>query len=299
MKYFLRLCFLFLLVAVKSNAQSLADTTKANFARRKVVSGSVIGAGWAGSMSLLYKVWYKKSDQSSFHTFNDGDLWLQMDKAGHSYTAYQISSLTNGMLEWSGCSNRNAALLGAGIGLGYQTTLEVFDGLSSDWGFSWYDMSANLIGSGLFATQELIWKEQRILPKFSYHSTAFAALRPEVLGSTFGERLLKDYNGQTYWLSFSPFQYFKHSKVPKWVCFSVGYSAHEKLKGDAETYTASNGTVYHAQREWLLSMDIDFSMIPAKRPFVKKALKQLNYLKIPFPALMLRNGVLHGLPIYF
>jgi hypothetical protein len=279
--------------------QSNDYKTENHCAGKKAITASIIGAGWTGSMGLLYNLWYKKSNQNSFHYFNDGNLWLQMDKVGHSYTAYQISSLTSGMLEWSGCSNRNAALIGSGIGLGYQTTLEVFDGFSSDWGFSWHDMSANLIGSSLFVSQELIWKEQRILPKFSYHPTAFAEVRPEVLGSTFEERLFKDYNGQTYWLSFSPFQYFKDSKVPKWVCFSVGYSAHEKLKGDASTYVDENGVTYKAQREWLLSMDIDFSKIPVKRPFLKKTLKQLNYLKIPFPTLMLRNGILHGLPIYF
>ena len=284
--------------AVLSSA-SVKGQTDSVSVKRKILAGSVITAGWTGSMTALYTVWYSKEDQSPFHAFNDGKLWMQMDKAGHTYTAYQISSLTNGMLEWSGCSNRNAALLGAGIGLGYQTTLEVFDGYSSNWGFSWYDMSANLIGSGLFVSQELIWKEQRIIPKFSYHSSAFAQVRPEVLGSTFGQRLLKDYNGQTYWISFHPFPSKMQTKIPKWLCLSFGYSVHEKLKGDLETFTDEDGRTYHAQREWLLSMDIDFSKIPAKRPFVKKALKQLNYLKIPFPALMLRNGVLHGLPIYF
>jgi hypothetical protein len=267
--------------------------------KRKIIAGSLITAGWAGSMGGLYSVWYSKEDQSAFHTFNDGKLWMQMDKVGHTYTAYQISSLTNDLFEWAGCKNKSAALLSGGIGLGYQTTLEIFDGMSSDWGFSWHDMSANFLGSAIFTTQELIWDEQRILPKFSYHPTPFAQIRPEILGSSFGQRLLKDYNGQTYWISFNPFQNLHNSRIPKWICVSIGYSANEKLKGDTDWFTDKNGQTYHAQREWLLSFDIDFSKIPAKKPLVKKVLKQLNYLKIPFPALMLRSGVLHGIPIYF
>ena len=55
-----------------------------------------IGAGtcWAGSMVGLSQVWYKDYGKSSFHTFNDGANWLQMDKAGHIYTNYQISQFT-------------------------------------------------------------------------------------------------------------------------------------------------------------------------------------------------------------
>jgi hypothetical protein len=36
--------------------------------------------------------------------------------------------------------------------------------------------------------QELLWKEQRITPKFSFHSTKYAALRPDVLGSSLPEK---------------------------------------------------------------------------------------------------------------
>ncbi len=293
------LLFIFHFAFTLLNSKEVHAQTDSISCKRKVIAGSLIATGWGGSMSALYNVWYKKEDQSAFHSFNDGKLWMQMDKVGHTYSAYQIGSLTNDLLEWAGCSNQSAAWISGGIGLGYQTTLEVFDGYSTNWGFSWNDMSANLLGSALFTAQEILWDEQRIIPKFSYHPTSFASVRPEILGSTFGQRLLKDYNGQTYWISFHPFPSREHTKIPKWICLSIGYSVHEKLKGDMETFTDQDGRIYHAQREWLMSFDIDFSKIPAKRPLIKKALKQLNYLKIPFPTLMLRNGIVHGLPLYF
>jgi hypothetical protein len=85
------------------------------------------------------------------------------------------------------------------------TIVEVFDGFSAEWGASTGDLIANATGTALYVSQELLWKEQRITPKFSFHSTKYAALRPDVLGSSLPEKNSKDYNGQTYWLSINLF----------------------------------------------------------------------------------------------
>ncbi len=266
---------------------------------RTIGVASVAGGIWAGSMIGLSNIWYKDVPKSKFHTFDDSKNWLQMDKAGHFYTANKIALLTGNAFRWSGMNVKTAALLGTGISLGYQTTLELLDAYSAEWGFSWSDVAANTLGAGFYLGQELLWNEQHFLLKFSAHPTEFAALRPSVLGSSFAERLLKDYNGQTYWLSFNPTQFIQNSKFPAWLCLSLGYSAHAKIVGDQDTYTDITGKTYVAQREFLLSLDIDFSRIPVKRPWLKTVLKQLNYVKIPFPALLLRNGHLTALPLYF
>jgi len=261
---------------------------------------SSIGSVWAGSMIALQTVWYAEGSNGTFQFYNDSKNWLQMDKAGHVYTAYQLNRLASNLYQWSGVDQKKSTWIGCGISLGYQTTLEVLDGFSGEWGWSWADFGSNILGSSMYSAQELIWKEQRILPKFSYSPTPFAAIRPEVLGSTFSESLLKDYNGQTYWLSFSPGKFFPNSKIPKWACVSLGYSAHEKLVGSESTYFDSySNTTYTEQREFLLSLDIDFSALPIKRPWLKTIVKQFNYLKIPFPALLLRNGTLTARPFYF
>ncbi|MEY4604682.1 MAG: hypothetical protein RIT43_1974 [Bacteroidota bacterium] len=293
-----RIFFVVLLISgiLRSAPDSIpVDSVKA----RKIVAGTGIGLAWAGSMGTLWGVWYSKEELSRFHFFNDGNFWLQMDKAGHFYTSYQISRLTNDIFTWSGIKPSRAAWIASGISVGYQTTLELFDGLSKNWGFSIHDFGYNVLGTSLFTTQELLLGEQWILPKFSYFQSPYAKLRPEILGTSFGERLLKDYNGQTYWLSLHPFLPSRESSFPKWICFSIGYSADAKLKGDMDTYTHTDGTVYSAHREWLFSMDLDFSRIPVKKPFWKKVLKQFNWLKLPFPALKLSNGKLTAVPIYF
>ena len=278
--------------SVLENADSLSKK------RTAIITGG-IGLTWAGSMTGLYQVWYKNEDLGSFHTFDDCANWLQMDKAGHVYTNYKISRLTGNMYQWAGLKKSTAALIGTGIGLGYQTTLEFFDGYSPGWGFSWCDMGANALGGALYLGQELAWGEERFIPKFSFHTTEFAGLRPNVLGSNFSEQLLKDYNGQTYWLSFNPSLFFKETAVPKWVCLSFGYSVDAKIIGDQETYASPAGTTYLSQREFLFSLDIDFSRLPIKKPWLKKVVEQFNYLKVPFPALILSNGKLSGSAFYF
>jgi hypothetical protein len=266
--------------------------------KRLVITSSSIGTLWAGSIIALQQIWYSNVQKSSFHTFNDANNWMQMDKAGHVYTANKLSLLSGELYEWSGMKPKKAALIGSCIGLGYQTSLELLDAYSVDWGFSWADMTANAAGSIIYLGQELAWNEQRFYLKFSYHPTEYAALRPAVLGANFQERILKDYNGQTYWLSFNPFLFTQNSSFPKWICLSFGYSANAKLVGDSDTYTQGT-TTYLAKREFLLSFDVDFSRLPIKKPWLKAVVKQFNYIKIPFPALMLSDGKLRASGIYF
>ena len=260
---------------------------------RIISISSTVGTVWAGSMIGLWQYWYKDAQSSSWHSFDDSGNWLQMDKAGHFYTAYKLNQLNTDFFAWTGLKDRKALWIGSAISFGYQATLEVLDARTVEWGFSWSDLAANTAGTLSYLGQQLAWAEERIIPKFSYAPTPYAKIRPEVLGSSFTESLLKDYNGQTYWLSASPGT-FGANKFPKWLCFSVGYSAHAKLVGDQENYTDINGTMYNSSREFLFSLDIDFSRLPLKRPWAKVLVKQLNYLKIPFPALLIRDGKLMG-----
>ena len=104
------------------------------------------------------------------------------------------------------------------------------------------------------------------------------------------EKLLKDYNAQSYWLSFSPSFPRVGVDWPKWLQLSVGYSADAKLKGDENFYTV-DGFTYEAKREWALSLDIDWTRLPIKKPWLRKSLGVLNAVKLPFPSVYWRDGV--------
>ena len=146
---------------------------------------------YAGSMSGLYFLWYAGYPQSSFHFYNDNAEWLQMDKAGHAASAYNVGMLGYEALRLAGWDEKRSLIYGGPIGFVFLSTVEIFDGLSDGWGFSWGDMAANAIGTGLFMGQQALWHEQRISMKYSYHNTQFAQYRPDLLGSNLPEKNAK------------------------------------------------------------------------------------------------------------
>ena len=66
-----------------------------------LVAGGHIAA-WGASYIALNKAWYAGYPKSDFHFFNDNGEWNQMDKAGHTWTAYQVSRISAGLWKWSG-----------------------------------------------------------------------------------------------------------------------------------------------------------------------------------------------------
>lgn len=268
--------------------------------KRVAITSTSIATSWAGGTIGLYSIWYKNYANSKFHLFNDENEWLQMDKIGHIYTTNKLAYQLTDFYKWSGISSRKAAVIGTSIGFGFQTTLEIMDGKSTGWGFSISDMAANTIGGLAFMSQEFFLNDQYFILKFSDHQTKYAQLRPNVLGSTFSERLLKDYNGQTYWISFNPTRFLKISRFPKWICLSIGYSIDQKIIGNDNYFTDPISlTKYEAKRELLLSLDVDFSKLNIKRPWIKAIVKQFNYIKIPFPSIIFSNGSIQAKGMYF
>src|SRR5580693_5627233 len=135
-----------------------------------VVTESVLASAVTFGLNYL---WYKKFPHSKFHTFNDNNEWLNMDKVGHATTAYNIAAIQSDVLHWGGVRSGTAALIGTATGLTFMSMIEIMDGHSTKWGFSKGDMLANIAGCVLYEGQQLLWHQQRISLKFSYHQTIF------------------------------------------------------------------------------------------------------------------------------
>jgi hypothetical protein len=276
-------------VSSQESISSSADSLKNIKKNISIVLGSE-AALYAGSMTGLYYLWYANYPQSSFHFYNDNSEWLQMDKFGHSLTSYHVGLIGYEALRLTGLDEKHSLLYGGPLGFVFLTTVEVFDGLSTGWGFSWGDIAANAIGTGLFMGQQAIWHEQKISMKYSYHKTEFIQYRPDLYGTTLPENMLKDYNGQTIWLSFNIKSLFlkKESKFPSWLNIALGYSANG-MTGGSHNFSYHNGQIipeYDRVREFVLSPDIDLTRIPVKNKFLKTTLKVLSFIKIPMPAVM-------------
>jgi hypothetical protein len=121
--------------------------------------------------------------------------------------------------------------------------------------------------------------------KFSFSTTSYSDLRPNTLGENLPTKIIKDYNGQTYWFSSSPALWVtkedSKTKFPKWVALSVGYGANNMLYG-SEDQNNENG--YQSSRTFYLSLDINWSQIKTKRKGLKLLFGAFDGIKIPFPA---------------
>ncbi|MBN8696866.1 MAG: DUF2279 domain-containing protein [Bacteroidetes bacterium] len=253
------------------------------------IVGSTEAVLYAGSLVGLNELWYKNYPRSSFHFFDDNREWLQMDKVGHATTSYYIGKVGIGMLKWCGVNRKKAIWYGGMLGSLYQSTIEILDGYSAEWGFSIGDFAANTAGSLLVVGQELAWDEQRITLKFSFQKSEYAVYRPNLLGKTTVENILKDYNGQTYWLSFNLASFMsKETRFPSWLNIAVGYGANGMTGGNFNPpYIDQNGdqVVFDRYRQFYLSLDADLTRIKTKSKLLKTIFNTIGFIKIPAPSL--------------
>ncbi|MCO4822438.1 MAG: DUF2279 domain-containing protein [Flavobacteriaceae bacterium] len=288
MKTYLAYSFLLCFSTLQIGAQSqfnkfLNPSDTLNIKRR---NGVIITEATAAGFALigLNTLWYDDYDRSKFHVYNDIDEWLQMDKIGHAFTTYNMGRLGADALNWSGVSKKNQLIYGGTLGFTFMTAVEIFDGLSKEWGFSWSDMAANAAGTGLYIGQELLWEEQRFMLKYSFHTTKYAEQRPSVLGESLIEQVLKDYNGQTYWLSMNLHAFFKESKIPSWLNVAFGYGADGMLT--ATGAPVDNMFTNQSQiRQYYFSFDVDLTRIETKSSVLKTLFSVFNVIKIPLPTI--------------
>ncbi len=233
----------------------------------------------------LNQLWYADFPRTSFQTVNDNKEWLQLDKIGHVLSSYHIGKIGMEALDWAGESKKNQLLYGATLGFAFLTGVEILDGYSQEWGFSMGDFAANAAGTGLLIGQELLWNEQRINLKYSFHTTKYATIRPELLGENFLQQTIKDYNGQTYWLSANLWSFNKKSKIPKWLNIAVGYGGEGMLSGNRGTFTTVDNFEDKRYRQFYLSLDVDLSKIKTRSKLLKTVFSAINFIKIPAPTI--------------
>lgn len=278
-----------------SVCSSASDSTTIDYSLRKKIVIGGNGIAYTGAMVGLYKLWYSQYPLEKFHFYNDNAEWLQMDKVGHAYSCYNEGMAGIEMMKWAGYTNKQAAWIGGSYGFLIQTGVEVLDGFSVGWGASTCDLIANTAGTALVISQALAWDEQRIRMKYSFTHSPYAAYRPNVLGSNAAERVLKDYNAQTYWLSANLSSFAPKRKLPKWLNVAVGYGADGMVGGHDNVFESEGVSydftdIFQRKRQFYLSPDIDLSRIPTKRKWVHSVLVVANAIKVPMPTLEYNTG---------
>ncbi|MEZ4920631.1 MAG: DUF2279 domain-containing protein [Saprospiraceae bacterium] len=273
------------------------------------------------SMVGLNKSWYADYPSGRFHTFDDFPEWNQMDKMGHFLMSYQESKWVAGGARWVGMNPKAAAWTGFAGGQLIQTSFEILDGYSTQWGFSWSDVGFNLLGSGLYLGQELGWSDQRICLKMSalpvqysnelilasdgVHTTTLSERADALYGTGPVNLFLRNYNTLVVWASVNPASFLDQRPVwlPDCLNIAVGMGANNLYGGrenrwlvDADcagpdcAFYAPDPGAFPRERQFFLSFDIDLSRIKTRNLFLRTLLQTVNILKVPAPALELRSN---------
>ncbi|MBK8442572.1 MAG: DUF2279 domain-containing protein [Sphingobacteriales bacterium] len=291
------------------------DTLPAAVKRKRLLAlNSAAAVSYSGMMLALNEAWYSQYARSALHFYNDNGEWNQVDKIGHTWTAYSEALTLMHLYQWAGMSRRKAAFWGASLAWLFQGSIEVLDGFSEKWGASGGDIIANTSGSLLMWAQETAWQEQRFHLKFSSHRVNYSHFSGQVAerardlyGNTAAELVLKDYNGQTYWLTFHPLRVAapQTTLLPKWLNIAIGYGAENMLGGYANEWKDANGEIITRYdiprlRQYYLSVDVDLSKIKTRSKWLRTFLYAANMIKIPAPALEINSqGKFTFHPLYF
>lgn len=309
--------FLFLAFGLVAVAQKPLATTpyrqdSFNVKRARAVVGLQAGIATSSAVGLYY-LWYSGYERSGFHWINDNQGWHQIDKFGHTIANYHMYAFCYNLNRWSGMEKKNALIWGAGISYGFQLAVEYFDGLSDAWGASVGDLAANTLGMGSFLAQEMVWNEQKIIWKFSFHKNDYSGfddhvqLRAEKLfGTATYQTFLKDYNAQTHWLSINPRSFTQRATwMPDWLNIAFGYSAEGMFGANKNAWIEDdccslNYDHIPRYRQHYFSLDVDWERIETTSKFLKFMAPYLNMIKTPLPALEYSrvNGLVLK-PFYF
>lgn len=284
--FFLLITLLFVVQTSWAQYSSYPDSINRKRLNTVIIATTVT---YSATLGTLYLAWYKDNPFTSFHFIDDSKYWIGVDKVGHATTAYTFTNYGYWMLRWAGVSNKESAWYGGLIGFGSMTVIEILDGYSAEYGASATDLLANGLGAGLSVAQNLLWEEQRISLKFSYHPTEYAQYRPDQLGKTPLQSVLKDYNGHTYWLSVNIRSFIKkETRFPSWINAAAGYGAKGMLGPESNpAFDRDGNPLPHFDRvsQYYVSMDIDWTKIKTNSGFLKFTFKLLSFVKLPFPTL--------------
>jgi hypothetical protein len=240
------------------------------------IIGSTLTAGSLTAMHLYQLNAWWKNNRAPFHFEEDWPYELQVDKFGHFTGGYIWSYLFKETMLWSGFGENASTDVGAAMGLGWQTFIEVEDGFAKSWGFSPTDFYADVAGAAYFWAQNYVPVLQNFQPKWTYWPSSELGN-----GSMPGQKRTfnDDYQGQTYWWSVNVANLLPQSAQgvwPNWLNLAFGYGARDTNADDIMDYR-----IYYIGLDYNLSKIIPKSGIP----FIDWCVQTANIIHLPAPAL--------------
>lgn len=283
-------------------SQTKSDSSVISLKHYNIAAQTIVGVG---SLAGLGALWYSEQFDGKFKSINDWPTWLQMDKLGHATAAYSISNQLYHINLWSGFNEAQAAGYAYLTSTLFQLSVEVMDGYSEGYGFSFPDIAANLSGTSLFLGQQLLFKDQPMKLKLSFSNSGLQGSftneiekerARKLYGTNFINQIVKDYNGSTYWLSVNLWKIAgKPNNFPKWLNLDFGYSVDNVLGSFSNSWRIQQdgkSVGYTSKlprtRQFLFSFSVDTENLK-----IFKKLQGITFvfstIKMPAPALEIND----------
>ena len=163
-------------------------------------------AGFGGGFDKVNEGWFGSDTQ-----------YGGADKLGHMFTSYAGMRLLMPIFEAAGNSRESSVRLAAWTALGIQTGIEIADGFSREWKFSWQDAAMNLAGVALGVVLETHPELDDVFDfRLAYSPSPGNSFDP------FG-----DYSGQKYLLVVKAdgFEPLRRNRFLRYLEVAVGYGA--------------------------------------------------------------------------
>lgn len=262
-------------------AQALPDTEVSSpyslrtFGRQ---AGSVpleIGGLFGGITFLGVTNWSWGNSKFRFKSegwFDRDSASLGMDKLGHAYSTYVMTEFLTASINREASDKRGADFTAGLIAMGLMTYVEVFDGFSSDHGFSKEDMVADALGTGFSILRSQVPVLKRTLD-----------FRLEYLPSknVTGFHPITDYSGQRYILAFQPAGLIKNERNPlRFVEILGGYYARGFTTQEAERGEPRRRELFVG-----IGLNLQSLLFPTPTRWWERTTNSvLDYVQVPYTA---------------
>ncbi len=257
-------------------AQKDSTLRKVNYSRLGFVGG-VTAAAFVYGYGIQNTMWWKGT-KSHFHTNWQQDWTYAMgsDKFGHFYFAHLVANVYSQLFEWCGINHKKSLLYGASFAFAYQTFIEIRDGFSRDYGFSWGDFTANVMGASL----PLLKEKNKFLRDFEFKISYFPSERFRHNSNRY---ILDDYESTYDWVSYPLYKLMPNGIrdfVPKFLNIALGHSV-KRLDIKSER-----------THEFFIALDWNLNELPGNGWFLKMLKRNLNFYHFPSPAIKIYPNVI-------